>query len=350
MAEATMTDSRERLAFAQELAQYNITVHRPTDPALFTPEPRPTMVPWHWKAADIAMLLDKLGEQIKLEAGGQRRTLRLTNPGLDWGTTPTFWCSIQYILPGEIATPHRHMASALRFVTEGNGTDTIVDGEQFEMNEGDLVLTPSWTFHDHEHKGDKPMVWLDVLDITLVRAMGAVFFQPIDDNARQAPAAIPDKSFRQFGSGIMRPKGVDAPAGLASPVLAYSRERAEAALNAAVALEPDPYDDTLLEYINPLTGGPALPTLGTALQMLRPGFVGKAHRHTGSTVYYVVRGEGTTIIDGQRFDWGKGDYVALPPWAPHQHANRSQSAEAVLFQVNDHPALRALGMWREQPA
>jgi gentisate 1,2-dioxygenase len=345
MAEATMTDSREREDLAVEFARYNITVHRPGDPALFTREPQPAMRACHWRAADIARLLTKLGEHIKLGSGGQRRTLRLTNPGLAWGTTPTFWASIQYILPGEIASPHRHAASALRFVMEGTGTDTIVDGEQFEMHEGDLVLTPSWTFHDHEHKGDRPMVWLDVLDISLVRALDAVFFEPLEIE-RQMPAAIPDRSFRQYGSGIMRPVNAEH-RGYASPVLAYARERAEAALLAASALEPDPVVDTLLEYQNPLTGGPALPTIGTALQRLRPGFAGAAWRHTGSSVHYVVRGEGTTTIDGERFDWGRGDFIALPPWAEHSVANRSSSDEAVLFHVNDHPALRSLGLWRE---
>ncbi|HEY0614852.1 MAG TPA: cupin domain-containing protein [Candidatus Elarobacter sp.] len=345
MAEATMTDSREREELAAELARYNITVHRPGDPPLFTREPRPAMRPAHWRAADIARLLEKLGEHLKLEAGGQRRTLRLTNPGLPWGTTPTFWASIQYILPGEIAGPHRHAASALRFVMEGNGTDTIVDGEQFEMHEGDLVLTPSWTFHDHEHKGDRPMVWLDVLDISLVRALDGVFFEALEAE-RQKPAAIADRSFRQYGSGIMRPAD-PAHRGKTSPVLAYARDRAEAALLAASGLDPDPCYDTLLEYQNPLTGGPALPTIGTALQRLRPGFRGAPLRQTGSAVHYVVRGEGTTVIEGERFDWGRGDFIALPSWAQHEIANRSASDEAVLFHVNDHPVLKALGLWRE---
>jgi len=346
MAEATMTDSREREELAAELARYNITVHRPGDPPLFTREPKPAMVPCHWRAADLARLLEKLGETLKLEAGGQRRTLRLTNPGLAWGTTPTFWASIQYILPGEIATPHRHAASALRFVMEGHGTDTIVDGEQFDMHEGDLVLTPSWTFHDHESRSDKPMVWLDVLDISLVRALDAVFFEA-HESERQTPSAIPDRSFRLYGSGIMRPVN-PRHAKASSPVLAYSRERAEAALLAASALEPDPCVDTLLEYQNPLTGGPALPTIGTALQRLRPGFRGAPFRHTGSSVHYVARGEGVTTVNGERFAWGRGDFVAIPPWASYAFENASASDEAVLFHVNDHPALKALGLWREE--
>ena len=153
MSEVMGSDAKAREELAVDLAAMNIAVHQPTDPPLFTREPAPTMVPCHWKAADIALSLERIGANLKLEAGGARRTLRLTNPGLEYGTTPTFWASIQYILPGEIATAHRHAATALRFIMDGEGADTTVDGESYEMNKGDLVLTPSWSFHDHEHKG-----------------------------------------------------------------------------------------------------------------------------------------------------------------------------------------------------
>jgi gentisate 1,2-dioxygenase len=348
MADVAMSDAAERQALAEELAAFNCAVHQPTDPPLFTAHPKPSMTPCHWRAADIAALLDKIGANIKLEAGGNRRTLRLTNPGLPYGTTPTLWASIQYILPGEIATSHRHAAAALRFVMKGQGADTIVEGEQYPMHEGDLVLTPGWTFHDHEHKGTEPMVWLDVLDMSLVRSLDAVFFEPFEQ-ARQPANGQPDRSYREFGSGIMRPaKAVHH--GLASPVLAYTKERAEEALRQAAGLEGDPYDDVLLEYQNPLTGGSAFPTIGTFLQMLRPGVSCRAHRHTGSSVYYVVRGEGVTTVDDQNFEWGAGDFFAIPAWALHRHSNRSSTQEAVLFQVNDRPALKALGLWREESA
>jgi gentisate 1,2-dioxygenase len=346
MGEVVGSDARAREALAADLAAINIAVHQPTDPPLFTREPAPTMVPCHWKAQDIAASLERIGASLKLEAGGARRTLRLTNPGLDYGTTPTFWASIQYILPGEIATAHRHAATALRFIMDGEGADTTVDGESYEMNKGDLVLTPSWTFHDHEHKGSAPMVWLDVLDITLVRKLDAVFFEP-SDLPRRPVNDIPDRSYREFGSGIMRPAKA-APPAFANPLLVYARARAEEALQQASILDPDPCDDTALEYQNPATGGPALPTIGTMLQRLRPGIKLKPHRHTGSSVYYVVRGNGSTKVAGQRLDWGPGDFFAIPPWALHEHANRSQSEEAVMFHVNDFPAINALGLWREQ--
>lgn len=348
MSEVIESDARARETLASEFAALNIAVHQLTDPPLFTKEPAPAMVPCHWKAADIADCLARIGADLKLEAGGARRTLRLTNPGLEYGTTPTFWASIQYILPGEVATAHRHAATALRFIMDGEGCETTVDGESYAMNEGDLVLTPSWAFHDHEHKGAKPMVWLDVLDITLVRRMEAVFFEA-SDLPRRPVNDVPDRSYREFGSGIMRPVQ-RAPCTFANPLLVYARARAEEALRQAAGLDPDPFDDTALEYQNPTTGGPAVPTIGTMLQRLRPGIKLKPHRHTGSSVYYVVRGLGATKVGSQRFEWGPGDFFAIPPWAVHEHANRSPTQEAVMFHVNDFPAIKALCLWREQAA
>ena len=82
--------------------------------------------------------------------------------------------------------------------------------------------------------------------------------------------------------------------------------------------------------------------------MLRPGESTKAHRHTGRAVYHVVRGEGATVIDGTRFIWSKGDIIALPPWAVHEHANTSSSQDAVLFSIQDTPVLQALGLYYEE--
>ncbi len=340
-----MSDAQARTEIEAELKAHNIVVAQATDPPLFTPTPNSPMVPYHWKAKDLERLLELIGTRLKLEAGGMRRTLRLANPGLQWGTTPTLWCSIQYIHPGEVATSHRHTADALRFVMKGSGTETTVDGELYVMREGDLVLTPSWTWHDHENVSPTPMVWLDVLDITLVRSLHATFFEALDA-PRQPVSQQSDRSFRQFGSGIMRPVGA-AHHGVSSPVLAYQWDRALAALESAAALEPDPFDDVLLEYQNPLTGGPAMATIGTWLQMLRPGIETKPHRHTGSVIYHAVRGEGALMIDDQRFEWSKGDFIALPPWARHWHANRSSTEPAILFQVNDIVVLKALGLYRE---
>jgi gentisate 1,2-dioxygenase len=338
-------DGDARRALKAELARYNCRVAQPDDPPVFTREPRPGMQSLHWRGSDLMPLLERLGREVDLGAGGPRRTLRLHDPGLPHGTTNTFWASIQVILPGEVATAHRHSANAFRFVIQGSGAWTTVDGERYPMNEGDLVLTPAGTWHDHVHEGSEPMIWLDVLDISLMQALQATFFEPYA-GATQPVDAVPDRTLRQFGSGLMRPPGAAVAAGR-NPLLAYAAPMARAALDQAAGLPPDPFDDVALEYRNPVDGGPAMRTMAMQLQRLRPGFAGRARRHTGSKLYYVVEGEGCTTVGDQCFDWRRGDYFTVAPWTWHAHRNASARL-ATLFQVNDTPVLKALGYYREE--
>lgn len=341
----SMHDAQARQSLKEDLARFNCRVHQPDDPPLFTREPNSATQTVHWRWRDLEPLLERLGAEIAIGSGGQRRTLRLANPGLPYGTTHTFWASIQVILPGEVAGAHRHTAQAFRYVMQGGGATTTVEGERYPMHEGDLVLTPGMLWHDHEYSGDKPMIWLDVLDISLVRSMHATFFDAYTAE-QQDVDAIADRSFRQFGSGLMRPPAAELPEGV-NPLLAYPAGMAHEALRQAAGLAPDPFDDVILEYQNPVNGGPAMRTLGMRLQMLRPGVHCKARRHTGSKLYYVVRGQGTTIVDGKAYDWNQGDFLTIEPWAWHEHLNRSDS-EAILFQVNDFPTMKALGYYREE--
>jgi 1-hydroxy-2-naphthoate dioxygenase len=109
------------------------------------------------------------------------------------------------------------------------------------------------------------------------------------------------------------------------------------------------YDGVALEYVNPMTGGPTLATLSCWIQLLRPGERTKKHRHTSSAVYFVVGGNGTTIVNDKAMDWTKHDSFAVPNWVWHEHANRSKSEEAILFSVNDTPIVRAFHLYREEP-
>jgi gentisate 1,2-dioxygenase len=340
-----MHDAEARRRLKDDLARFHCRVHQPDDPPLFTREPVPDMQTIHWRWADIEPLLHRLGQEVDLAAGGPRRTLRLHNPGLSYGTTFSFWASIQVILPGEVATCHRHSAGAFRFVMQGQGAQTTVEGERYLMHEGDLVLTPAGLWHDHVHEGSEPMIWLDVLDISLMRMMRATFFEPFPQPLQQ-PSEVADLSWRAFGSGIMRPPR-GAPADRPNPLLAYPREVALAALQQACGIPPDAHEDVILEYQNPLTGGAAMPTMAMYLQMLRPGVRTRSRRHTGSKLYYVVRGEGTTVVQGVEYRWSRGDFLTIAPWAWHHHVN-DRGTEAVLFQVNDSPTLRALGYYREE--
>ena len=348
--ETMMTDAAARHALKEDLARNHCRIAQPEDPPLFTREPNSPSVSSHWRWSELEPLLERIGREVDLASGGPRRTLRLQDPGLPYGTTPTMWASIQVILPGEVATAHRHTANAFRFIMHGTGAWTTVDGESYPMNEGDLVLTPTQCWHDHVHRGDAPMIWLDMLDISLMRAMHATFFEGYPHSV-QPLLEVPDASWRTYGSGLLRPPGVAGTGAISAagfnPLLAYPARVTDEALAQARGLPADPCDDVVLAYVDPRNGGPVMKTVDCRAQVLRPGFRGRARRQVGSKIYYVVDGSGTTIVNDRRFDWSKGDFFTIAPWAWHEHSN-PHGGDARLFQVSDAPALKALGYYREE--
>lgn len=312
-----------------------------------TRHPQPRAVPYLWTSSLLESLVRESGEVVPV--GEERRALQLFNPGLDgrWATTNTMIAAVQLLLPGEVARAHRHTPTAIRFIMDGEGAYTAVDGERVYMMPGDLILTPSWTWHDHGNETDKPVVWMDGLDVPLVQALNAMFFQLYDQP--RVPLSKPNNASAQLHGHVgLSPTWVKERQ-LSSPLLLYSWAKTWPSLAALRDVEGDEYDGIALEYTHPQTGRSLLPTMACWIQMLRPGQRLKAHRHTGSAVYYVVQGAGETIADGCRFAWGRGDILALPAWALHEHANVSTSDPAVLFSIQDRPVLEALGLYREEP-
>ena len=284
-----------------------------------TPQPQPKMIPHMWPWSTTQSIIEESARAVPV--GDERRALQLFNPGLGgrWATTNNLIAAVQILLPGEVARAHRHTPTAIRFIIEGSGAYTAVDGERVYMAPGDLILTPSWAWHDHGNETKDRVVWMDGLDIPLIASLEAMFFQFY--SAPQVPASRPPNASRQlYGHAHITPTWVKEKA-QSSPLLLYSWEQTWQALNSLRDHEGSAHDGVLLEYRHPQTGGPVLPTMACMVQLLRPGEHTKAHRHTGSAVYHVVNGAGFTIIDGQRFNWSKGDIFALPPWALHEHAN-----------------------------
>ncbi|MDR7492360.1 MAG: cupin domain-containing protein [Armatimonadota bacterium] len=346
---ATVAPAGEAAAFEQELARHHLVALWTVTRNLLPREPRSRCVPWLWRWKTLLPLVERAGALAPLSRAAERRVLGFINPGLPdrYGATHTLWAGFQYLLPGEVAPAHRHSPAAIRFVIQGRGAFTTVDGDRCTMGRGDLVLTPPWTWHDHGNEGEEPMVWLDGLDLPLVAELEGQFFEPFAEEAQPVARPVGDSEHR-YGLGQLRPAW-EAPRGPSSPLLVYRWERTQEALRrlAAVAgAEASPFDDVALEYTNPHTGGPIMPTLACGIQLLRPGVRTRAHRHTGSAVYLVVEGHGSSVIAGQRFDWGPGDLFVVPTWAWHEHA--SAEGEAILFSVHDTPVIRALGLYREE--
>src|ERR687896_1883068 len=63
--------------------------------------------PFLWKWSEIYQGLMWANELVPMEKTG-RRTITLKNPGLKAGMTPTIHMSVQCVLPGEVASAHRH--------------------------------------------------------------------------------------------------------------------------------------------------------------------------------------------------------------------------------------------------
>jgi gentisate 1,2-dioxygenase len=311
-----------------------------------TAHPQPKMIPHMWRWSLLESIIEESGQAVPV--GDERRALQLFNPGLSgrWATTNNLIAAVQILLPGEVARAHRHTPTAIRFIIEGAGAYTAVDGERVYMAPGDLILTPSWAWHDHGNETKERVVWMDGLDIPLIASLEAMFFQFY--TAQQVPSTRPANASKQmYGHAHISPTWVkEKPK--SSPLLLYSWDQTWEALNALRDHEGSPFDGIGLEYRHPQTGGPVMPTMGCWAQLLRPGEHTKAHRHTGSAVYHIVKGEGFTIIDGKRFSWSKGDIIALPPWALHEHANTSATEDAVLFSIQDMPVLQALGLYYEE--
>ncbi len=308
-------------------------------------EPIPRTLAWLWKWTSVLPLARRAGELITIERGGERRVLALANPGLGGlpYTSSTLWGAYQYLGPHESAPAHRHTPSALRFVIEGSGVWTTVDGDACDMAPGDVVLTPSWTWHDHSNPTDAPMVWFDGLDLPLAASLEAVFFEPHPELMQEA-APDHDASRRLHGGRALRPLGAPV-SPRHSPLLVYRYRDTDEALDDLLRARGGPAAG--VEFVNPTNGAAALPTLGCEMHRLLPGAPARPSRKVGSSIFVVFRGAGSSVINGERFDWERGDAFVTPSWALVEH---EASETADLFAVTDRPVLQALHLFREETA
>ena len=138
-----------RTAYYEQIARQRMTPLWESLHSLVPKTPQPKARPAIWKYAQVRDLVMRAGSLISAEEA-VRRVLVLENPGLPGKSsmTPNLYAGLQLILPGEIAPSHRHTQSALRFIVEGKGAWTAVNGERTTMHPGDFIITPSWTWHD----------------------------------------------------------------------------------------------------------------------------------------------------------------------------------------------------------
>lgn len=345
----------EPAAAAAALSEEREAFYRRIDPHCLAPlwtrlktlvpeAPTPVGLPHRWRYDELRPYVMESASHISAREA-ERRVLILENPALR-GTsqiTGTLYAGMQLIMPGEVAPAHRHTQSALRFILEGNGAYTAVDGEKTLMRPGDFVITPSWTWHHHGNDSDGPMVWLDGLDIPMVALFNATFREDHESDEAQITRPAGD-ALARYGMGLL-PVGYRARS-LNSPIFSYPYARTREALHLlGRAGEPDAHAGHLMRYVNPVDGGWAMPTLAPMIRLLPGGFAGRPYRSSDGTVFVVTEGSGELRVGGQDIDFAPRDIFVVPGWMRYTlHARE----DTVLFSFSDRVVQEKLGIFREE--
>jgi gentisate 1,2-dioxygenase len=333
----------ERLAFYKKIDGENLTALWNVMGALITPEPKSACEPHLWRFDAVKAYMLEAGGLISAKEA-ERRVLVLENPGLRGQSkiTTSLYAGVQLVLPGEVAPAHRHAQSALRFVLEGRGAHTAVDGERTPMEPGDFVITPSMTWHDHGNKSDEPMFWLDGLDIPVVQFLDASFAEGLDED--EQPITRPEgDSFARYGQNLL-PVDLDRRS-KTSPVFNYPYAHTREALHKMKGRDAwDACHGLKLRYTNPVSGDYAMPTIGTFIQLLPKGFATSRYRSTDATVFAAFEGRGRTRVGDKVLEWGPRDLFVVPSWRGVVH---EADEEAVLFSFSDRPIQEKLDLFRE---
>lgn len=337
-------ETPERRAFYDKIDKKSLTPLWTVLSDLITPEPASRCVAHLWRFDEAKAYLMEAGGLITAKEA-ERRVLILENPGLRGQSriTTSLYAGLQLVMPHEVAPAHRHSQTALRFVLDGDGAHTAVDGERTVMHYGDFVITPPGAWHDHGNHTDEPMIWLDGLDIPVVSFFDASFAEKHPDDEQPVIRKTGD-SLARHGANMLP---VDFEwTGKSSPIFNYPYERSREALEQMRAQDEwDPCHGLKLRYVNPADGGHAMAIMATFLQLLPKGFSSLPYRSTDATVFVVVEGTGSTTIGGEVFEWGPRDIFVAPSWKWITHAPAS---DAVLFSYSDRAAQEKLGLWREE--
>jgi gentisate 1,2-dioxygenase len=332
--------------------------------------PRSRAVPHLWRWQRLRELAARAGELVPVGRGGERRAIALANPGLGGRpfATPTLWAAIQYLLPGEDAPEHRHTQHAFRFVLEGEGVWTVVDGDPVAMRRGDFLPQAGWNWHAHHNATAEPMAWIDGLDIPFQYVTETQFFQLGRDQLSDAEHATPDRSRseRLWGHPGLRPVAAGArPVTAGSPLLAYRWEHTDRALDDQLAIEAEGFGDAggvggtvepghaAVRFTDPATGADVLPTIRAEMHRVTRGTQTAPVRETGSSVYAVFDGSGRVTVGPATWSVTRGDLFVVPSWEPFSArseagATDSDSGALDLFRFSDSPVFEALGLARAE--
>jgi gentisate 1,2-dioxygenase len=310
---------------------------------------------WRWDR--LLQLASEAGRIVPVGRGGERRAIALANPALGGRpfATPTLWAAIQYLMPGEDAPEHRHTQHAFRFVVEGEGVWTVVNGDSVRMSRGDFLPQGGWNWHSHHNAASKPMAWIDGLDIPFAYYTESQFFEFGGESLGTAKRISPEhsRSERLWAHPGLRPVShlEEQPV---TPLLAYRWIDTDRALNEQLALEAEGSAATLspghaaVRYTNPTNGRDVLPTIRAEMHRLRSGARTQTRREVGSSVFQVFDGQGTVTVGERQWSVCRGDMFVVPSWQAFSAQCDIGETSLDLFRFSDTPIFEALHAYRVQ--
>ena len=211
------------------------------------------------------------------------------------------------------------------------------------MEEGDLILTPNWTWHDHHNESEDPIIWLDGLDGPLIQSLNVLFFEDYEKD-EQPITRQTGESLSRLGFARSPKKDKDHLRG--APFRYSWKDTYKALKTMATAIVILTMAHCCVMLIR-LRRDSLIPTMSCEIQLFKSREKTKMHRHTSTALYHVFKGQGRTAVGEGHLDWKKGDSFVIPLWQWHSHENLGDD-EAILFSINDRPVMEALQLYREE--